>query len=75
MWSISLVLQVLPQMRCAVSQPVHTVDNVHSQMKPIQVVQDNHIEWSCCRPLLLIASYMQTLVVARRYVRRWISQG
>src|SRR5688572_13865841 len=41
----------------------HAVNDIHNQMKAIQIVQDDHIEWCSSRTLLLVSAHVEVSVV------------
>ena len=41
----------------------HAVDHVHHQMKPVKVIEHDHVEWRGGRALLFVATHMQIMMV------------
>ena len=58
-----LVAHVLFEMCGAIAERGHAIDNVHYQVKAIQVVEHRHIERCGGGALLLVAAHVKILVV------------
>src|SRR6266568_1545269 len=52
----AIVLHPLPDVRGPGAEARHAVDHVHDQVKPIQVVEHDHVEGRRGRALLLVAA-------------------
>ena len=53
----------LKHMRANRLQLRYSLDNVHHQVKAVQVIQHHHIERGSCGSLLFVAAHVQVLVI------------
>src|SRR5579872_6670947 len=67
------VLHLLLERCGQITEPGHPVDHIHNQVESVHVVQDTHIERRCRSPLLLVAAYVQVVVVGAP-VRKPVNQ-